>query len=1217
MEITTEKRPAWLDRSPLGQIHLSWELIIFGIIVLLAVVTRFYLLEPRVMSHDENSHVYYSWLLYKGNGYSHDPVTHGPLQFHLVALAYFLFNDSDTAARIPAVLFSIASVAILWVFRRYLGRAGALVAALLLVISPYMLYYGRYVRNEAFVVLFGLIMLWATLRYLETGRARYLLWLTGSITLHFATKETAYMYVAELLIFLALYFVIRILTQPWPNPAARTGFLVSLVAALALAGAGGAVKVLGHSDAQAADAAALAVASTTPQDIILYVLLGLAGLALLAAIFYLMNGQMDTEKDARHVWKFMLALVGIPMLLAAAVAYGKTLQPESPLISALQPVSGVTIVWTDRLMDVLNFLLVLLLPIGVAVVLFFVGRYAMKLLVQFWPPQVGERSLDLLILAITLFLPTLAAFLIKTISTPTDYSLIGMVKSAIVLIPLSALAVGLGVGWNPRLWLANAALFYGVFVVFYTTFFTNGQGFFTGIIGGLGYWLEQQGVNRGSQPGYYYALVQIPFYEFLPALGSLLAAGYLLVRRASLLTFPAEETEPKTLVDEGLTLVREAVPAIPLVGFWCVASLLAFSYAGEKMPWLTVHIALPLILLTGWFLGQVIENTDWAGLRQQGWPLLLLVLTVFVVSASGAIGAWVSNPPFQGQELAQLQSTATFLTALVVAVASGIGLFRLLQGWEGVQVARLVILAVFAFLGVVTARSAFLASYVNYDKATELLVYAHSAPGVKIALAQIEEISRRTTGGLDVQVAFDNETTYPYWWYLRDYPNQHYYGASPTRDLRDYPLILIGDANFSKIEPIVGKAFEKFEYNRIWWPNQDYFDMTPQRYWEAFSNPELRAALFDIWWYRDYTKYAQVTSTLKGYPIDMSLQNWSPAAKMRLYVRKDIAAQLWDYGAAPVTLEDLSSSMIGLDEKKEIQLRADLAFGVMGAQPGELNNPRGMALADDGSLYVADTGNHRIQHFSPDGELLHVWGQQSPAADSNAPEGTFSEPWDVAVGPDGSVYVADTWNHRVQKFTAEGKFVTTWGYGISQSVEDPFGTYGPRGIAVDKNGLVYITDTGNKRVIVYDENGEFVAQLGEAGYGAGQFDEPVGLAVDQNGLVFVVDTWNQRIQSLQSLGGQGLAPVTKWDVDGWYGKGISNYPYIAVDGNGHVFITDPDTSRVIEYTTTGELVRYWGIFGSDLAAMNLPTGIAATSDNELWVVDSGNHRILHFTLPVD
>src|SRR4030067_1335973 len=129
MQTTLEKRSLWLDRSVLSAITLNSESILFATILILAVISRFYELGARVMSHDETSHVYFSWLYEKGNGYSHDPVTHGPLQFHLMAFSYFLFGDSDFSARLPAAIFSIATVFFMWYYRRYLGRAGALVAA--------------------------------------------------------------------------------------------------------------------------------------------------------------------------------------------------------------------------------------------------------------------------------------------------------------------------------------------------------------------------------------------------------------------------------------------------------------------------------------------------------------------------------------------------------------------------------------------------------------------------------------------------------------------------------------------------------------------------------------------------------------------------------------------------------------------------------------------------------------------------------------------------------------------------------------------------------------------------------------------------------------------------------------------------------------------------------------------------------------------------------
>ena len=107
-----------------------------------------------------------------------------------------------------------------------------------------------------------------------------------------------------------------------------------------------------------------------------------------------------------------------------------------------------------------------------------------------------------------------------------------------------------------------------------------------------------------------------------------------------------------------------------------------------------------------------------------------------------------------------------------------------------------------------------------------------------------------------------------------------------------------------------------------------------------------------------------------------------------------------------------------------ISLVADQTIGSPGSQPGQFQAPRGIAFAPDGSMYVADSRNHRIQRFSTDGQLMNSWGSFADVAQGNAPGGTFNEPWGIAVAPDGSVFVADTWNYRIQKFTAGGQFVT-------------------------------------------------------------------------------------------------------------------------------------------------------------------------------------------------
>ena len=406
------------------------------------------------MSHDESLHTYFSYLLYKGQGYQHTPMMHGPFQFHILALTYYLFGVSDFTARIPSVLFSIATIWMVWYWRRYLGRAGALIAGFLLVISPYMLYYGRYVRNESFAGFSGILMLYVMLRYLETGGKKYLYLLAASLVLHFTAKETAFIYAAQALLYLAIYFIARITREPWEG---RThlyrGFIITLAIGILLLGTAGGI--------------------------------------------------------------------GLTNLGGGTLTATETAAPANPTESALPfapQESGISSVVAFSGLAILFFL--------IAIVLLIIG-YSWKRLCE-------ERSFDLLILIGTLVLPNLTAFAIKFtenlhhVTIPTTEAEVralssqpmGLVVIGIALVAMFGISILIGLIWNRNLWWKTALLFWGPFVVLYTTVFTNSAGFFTGTLGSLGYWLVQQGVERGSQPWYFYLLVQIPVYEFLPSTGA-------------------------------------------------------------------------------------------------------------------------------------------------------------------------------------------------------------------------------------------------------------------------------------------------------------------------------------------------------------------------------------------------------------------------------------------------------------------------------------------------------------------------------------------------------------------------------------------------------------------------------------------------------------------------------------------------------------------------
>ncbi len=226
------------------------------------------ILGTRVMSHDESLHTYFSWLLYRGQGYQHTPMMHGPWQFHWIALSYFLFGVSDFTARIPAALFSIATVGMVWYWRRYLGRTGALITRSADGrLALYALLWADTCERMCTPGLSGLLMLYAILRYLESGGGKYLYLLAIALIIHFADKETSFIYALQAFIFLAVYFVVQITRKPWEeNQSLFRIFIIALVAGAILLGIGATASYLSrpHETLSGTETAAPANPTDTP-----------------------------------------------------------------------------------------------------------------------------------------------------------------------------------------------------------------------------------------------------------------------------------------------------------------------------------------------------------------------------------------------------------------------------------------------------------------------------------------------------------------------------------------------------------------------------------------------------------------------------------------------------------------------------------------------------------------------------------------------------------------------------------------------------------------------------------------------------------------------------------------------------------------------------------------------------------------------------------------
>ncbi len=1109
--MTNHPEPAsWLDRPVLKGLPITREQGLYLLLILICLVSRLVMLGYRVQTHDESLHCKFSWDLYAGLGFQHNPMMHGPLEFHMTALMFFLFGDSDFTARLFDALSGVVLVAFPFFMRRWLGRWGALAASFLLLFSPSISYYSRHIRQDIPTALWAVLTFWAVFRYLEEGRDRHLYILAAALSLMFATKEVAFIYTAIFGLFLVGLLVVQALSRPWERREAEIavfGALVGLAVGLLLL----AVGLAGRGKINLA--------------LLVRPGIGLAVLSLLAGAVALVYGIWPRRREYRALdLVFLIGTLTLPFL--------------SPL-----PIHGAA--WLAA--------------------------------------RLVERNPNLGSIPFWLHLSRLH---------PTDYTAPAIYYSGVILALTIAAAVALGLLWDRRRWPVAAAIHTGIFLVFFTTVFTNGGGIASGWVGSLGYWLEQQEVQRGGQPWFYY-LVILPLYDFLPLLGFLTATLFLLVRSVRNLLRPptsngSSATGHWSLVHWSLVI-------------WSFLSWFGYSYAGEKMPWLVIHLTLPMALLSGWLVGRLIEGADGGTVwKRHGW--LILLFWPALVAAAATL-AQAAGGPLGTQRLEDLLNLGALIGGIVgvLAVGSAVACFWARVG--GRNGLLLTALTVFLALSLLTVRIAHRLNFVNYDRPAEFLVYAHEGPDVRTTMQQIEHLSLRVAGGpYRIDVAYGPDGSWPFIWYLRNYPNARYYPDKPTRDQVLATVIIAGREQWGVVEPYVGDDYYRFDYFFLWWPMEDYRRLTPAKLREWLTDGKKRLALWRIFYDMDYRLYDEITG---GTHVP---EKWPLRQDFRLYIRKDVVDRLWEYSLGPKPPEEETAApdpyAAGWRALSPVR-----TWGSEGSAPGQFLKPRGIAVAPDGSVYVADSGNHRIQKFTAEGVWVTAWGSFGGCPEQTPPPGTFCEPWGVAVGPDGAVYVADLWAHRVQKFSPDGAFIAQWGFSSNFGADlRPGAFYGPRGVAVAPDGTVYVTDTGNKRVQVFTADGVYLRMWGGAGSSPGQLNEPVGIALGPDGNLTVADTWNYRVQVLDPLG----KPVREWPIIGWNNPAAEEKPYLAVDRAGLVYGTDPGHYRVLVFSPEGEYLYSFGRFGFDPDSFVLPMGIAVGPDGTLYITDAGAHRVAVF-----
>ncbi|MGH2609937.1 MAG: NHL repeat-containing protein, partial [Tepidiformaceae bacterium] len=221
-----------------------------------------------------------------------------------------------------------------------------------------------------------------------------------------------------------------------------------------------------------------------------------------------------------------------------------------------------------------------------------------------------------------------------------------------------------------------------------------------------------------------------------------------------------------------------------------------------------------------------------------------------------------------------------------------------------------------------------------------------------------------------------------------------------------------------------------------------------------------------------------------------------------------------------------------------------------------------------------------------------------------------AEPWGIGIGPQGEVAVADTFGWRVRVFDANLEFTGVEFGEPPTSPDDPSDEqlFGPRDIAFDAQGNMWVTDTGHARIQVFSASGEFVRSIGSRGDGPGEFDEPVGLAIADDGTVFVADMYNRRVVMLNADGSFRAA----FAVEGWGGQEVTNKPYLEPLPDGRVAVGLPWTNEVRIYDRAGSVV---GAIAPGDEPLESPYGLLHTADAKLWVVEGGSGRVRLFPLP--
>ncbi|MDQ2785470.1 MAG: 6-bladed beta-propeller [Chloroflexota bacterium] len=689
----------------------------------------------------------------------------------------------------------------------------------------------------------------------------------------------------------------------------------------------------------------------------------------------------------------------------------------------------------------------------------------------------------------------------------------------------------------------------------------------------FGRWWDDLFATTRNQPWYYYLLIA---FVYEPFIGVAAIIGIVLIARTA--------------------APRPLAMTLPLT--WQLVALVLFSLSGGKTPENAAMILLALTLIGGtaieWAAERLRGGWFW---RERGWMLgvaasvLALAVAQFIrqLLDVNRSAAWI----------------ATILVVIALLLAAGYATMTMITAQGKFRASTALLATLLALSCVMAIRSMSDATFSHPADGRELLANG-TAASVTPFVERVKRISIDLTrndrtldpatgdrnniaGGNTLAIAAENSVAWPFQWYFRDFPN---FTVGSAQEIANQPptnqsgtpmprLVIVPSAMETQVTPTLPGYVSQQYPATIAFPDA----------YRAGSAAARLAAPFKPATWGDWLRYFAARETPDPPTIGY----------LTAYLNKEAADKVFFAAPSPSSTQAAPSNLFDHAGK--------------GKAGGQFSAPRGIAVGPDGTITIVDQLNYRVQQFQPDGTFLRQWGG------IGAGPGMFGQingyafgPTGLAVAPDGTIFVADTWNHRISAFTSDGKPVRQWG-SFFNGQENPAALpqhtsdfYGPRGIAIGPDGLVYVTDTGNSRVLVFDQSGKFVRTFGSFGTGDGQMDNPVGIADRADGTIAVADTNNARILLFSAAGQyQSAIPVADWSAV----RGLEAYPIFLKNGN--LLIPSPTGNQLIEMTTQGQTVRT--ITGNP-GDLRKPVAVAVTADGTTAiVVNDETNSVVKVSLP--